>query len=85
MSGACAQGQRHRVTALIESGRLLAEADNLRSLIARVGFAVADGRLDLSADQLADWRRWADQEADRLDPVLSGQVRTHLLPPDDVA
>ena len=73
-----------RVVALIESGRLLAEADNLRSLIARVGTAVADGRLVLSADQLADWRRWADREADRLDQVLSGQVRAHLFPPDDV-
>ncbi|MGG4982809.1 hypothetical protein ACLPAL_24970, partial [Escherichia coli] len=73
-----------RAAALLESGRLLAEAENLRSLIARVGAAVADGRLDLSADQLTDWRRWADREADKLDPVLSGQVRAHLLPPDDV-
>jgi hypothetical protein len=73
-----------RVTALIESGRLLAEADNLRSLIARVGAAVAEGRLDLSPQQLAEWRAWADAQADRLDPVLSGQVATHLLPPAEV-
>lgn len=73
-----------RAAALLKSGRLLAEAENLRSLIARVGAAVADGRLDLSADQLTDGRQWADREADRLDPVLSGQVRAHLLPPDDV-
>lgn len=70
-----------RVVALIESGRLLAEAENLRSLIARVSAAVMEGRLDLSADQLAEWRRWADREADKLDPVMSGQVRAHLLPP----
>lgn len=73
-----------RAAALLESGRLLAEAENLRSLIARVSAAVADGRLNLSAEQLAEWRRWAEREADRLDPVLSGQVRTHLLLPDDV-
>lgn len=73
-----------RAAALIESGRLLAEAENLRGLIARVGAAVADGRLDLSADQLSEWRRWADGEADKLDPVLSGQVQAHLLPPGDV-
>ena len=72
-----------RAAALLESGRLLIEAENLRSLIARVGAAVADGRLDLSADQLAEWRQWADREADKLDPLLSGQVRTHLLPPGD--
>ncbi|WP_174297453.1 hypothetical protein [Sphingomonas bacterium] len=70
-----------RVVALVESDRLLAEAENLRNLIARVGMAVMDGRLDLSTDQLAEWRTWADQEADKLDPVVSGQVRAHLLPP----
>lgn len=70
-----------RVLALIESGRLLAEAENLRSLIAGVGAAVTEGRLDLSTDQLIEWRRWANQEADKLDPVMSGQVRAHLLPP----
>lgn len=70
-----------RVIALAESGRLLAEAENLRNLIARVGAAVTEGRLHVSADQLAEWRRWADQEADKLDPVISGQVRMHLLPP----
>lgn len=64
-----------RAAALIESGRLLTEAENLRSLIARVGTAVTDGRLDLSAGQLAAWRQWADQEADKLDPVLSGRKR----------
>ena len=70
-----------RVAALIESGRLLAEAENLRSLIARVDAAVVEGRLDLSADQLTAWRQWADHEANILDPIMSGQVRGHLLPP----
>ncbi|WP_375244911.1 hypothetical protein [Sphingomonas parapaucimobilis] len=70
-----------RVVALVESGRLLAEAENLRSLVARVGEAVMDGRLDLSAEQLVEWRQWANQEADKLDPVLSGQVQAHLLLP----
>jgi hydroxymethylglutaryl-CoA reductase len=70
-----------RITALVESGRLLAEAENMRGLIARVASAVAAGQLDLTVEQLAEWRRWADEEADKLDPVLSGQVRKHLLPP----
>ncbi len=70
-----------RITALVESGRLLAEAENMRGLIARVASAVAAGQLDLTVEQLAEWRQWADEEADKLDPVLSGQVRKHLLPP----
>lgn len=61
-----------RVVALIESGRLLAETENLRSLIARVATAVVEGRLDLSLDQLVEWRQWAELEADKLDPVMSG-------------
>lgn len=69
-----------RIAALIESGRLLAEADHLRKLIAQVASAVENGRLDLSRDQLTEWYQWANQEADKLDPVISGQVRTHLLP-----
>ncbi len=77
-----AKANADRSAALIESGRLLAEAENLRSLTMRVARAVVDGRLDMSAAQLAEWRQWADQEADKLDPVISGQVRLHLLPPD---
>jgi uncharacterized protein YbjQ (UPF0145 family) len=69
-----------RIVALVESGRLLAEAENLRSLITRVSTAVMEGQLEMSADQVAEWREWADQEADKLDPVISGQVRMHLLP-----
>lgn len=76
-----AKANADRSAALIESGRLLAEAENLRSLTTRVAMAVADGRLDMSAAQLAEWRNWADQEADKLDPVISGQVEAHLFPP----
>ncbi|SFR97774.1 hypothetical protein [Sphingomonas jatrophae] len=72
-----------RVAALVESGRLLAEAENLRSLIAKVAKAVEAGALDLPPNALAEWRAWADGEADKTDPVTSGQVRAHLLPPTD--
>ena len=70
-----------RVATLVESGRLLAEAEHLRSLIAKVAVAVEVGHLSLSAAELAEWREWADQQADATDPVISGQVRAHLLPP----
>lgn len=62
----------------------LAKPENLRSLISRAGAAVADGCQDLSVDQLAGWRQWADHEVDKLDLIFSGQVRTHLPPRDDV-
>lgn len=77
-----AKANADRSAALIESGRLLAEAENLRALTARVATAVADGRLDMSATQLAEWRNWANREADKLDPVISGQIGAHLFPPD---
>jgi hypothetical protein len=47
-----AKATADRSAALIKSGRLLAEAENLRSLTARVAIAVADGRLDMSPAQL---------------------------------
>lgn len=75
------QANADRVAALIESDRLLAEAEYLRSLISNVASAIEAGQLDLTLEQFAEWRQWADQEADKLDPVISGQVRTHLLPP----
>ncbi len=70
-----------RVAALQESGRLVAEAANLRRLIAEVTSAVSAGGVDLPTDDLAAWQAWANEEADRIDPVKSGQVWKHLKPP----
>jgi hypothetical protein len=32
---------------------------------------------------LKSWEQWASAEADRLDPILSGQVMTHLAPSEE--
>ncbi|WP_235515017.1 hypothetical protein [Sphingomonas sp. Leaf25] len=70
-----------RLDALRESGRLIAEADDLRRLIAAVAVAVQAGSVDLPAEAFGVWRAWAEAEADRIDPVKSGQIWKHLKPP----
>ena len=36
---------------------------------------------EINPADLNAWVDWAFAEADRLDPVVSGQVQTHLKPP----
>lgn len=72
-----------RLAHLRTSGELLRSAEDLRALVARVRAAVLAGSVDVGEDRLAEWERWASAEADRLDPLLSGQVKTHLAPDDD--
>lgn len=70
-----------RIADLEASGDLLRKAGEIRALIDQVGEAVERGGIDVTAGQLARWRAWANGQADRLDPVLSGQVLTHLYVP----
>ena len=72
---------RQRILDLQKSGELLRQAADIRSLVAEVGRAMTAG--DKSIDPLAvsAWQQWALQEADKLDPVLSGQFLSHLHPP----
>ena len=72
-----------RLKHLRNSGELLRQAEDLRVLIARVRGAVVAGSVGVDQVRLEDWERWASAEADRLDPILSGQVMTHLAPADD--
>lgn len=72
---------RERLKQLRTSGDLLRQAEDLRALLARVRGAVKDGALAVDPADLGAWEAWASAEADRLDPVLSGQVMAHLLPP----
>ncbi len=70
-----------RVTDLRTSGELLRAARDLRTLVGEVREAMVD-RADVDAATLEAWASWALQEADALDPILSGQVLKHLRPPD---
>jgi hypothetical protein len=67
-----------RLRHLRESGDRLRQAEDLRALIVRVRGAVLAGSTDIDRSRLEEWERWASAEADRLDPVLSGQIMTHL-------
>jgi hypothetical protein len=72
-----------RLKHLRSSGDLLRQAEDLRALIARVRAAAVAGSVEVGQDRLSEWERWASAAADRLDPILSGQIMTHLAPPQD--
>lgn len=70
-----------RIANLRRSGELLRLAADVRALIGEVRIAV-EARADIDAATLAEWEAWAAAEADRIDPILSGQFLDHLRPPD---
>ena len=71
--------EKKRLADLESSGELLRKAEQLRALVARIEAAVLDGsRAEVSAEQLDRWKTWALARAGELDPVLSGQVLSHL-------
>lgn len=79
---ALARRNAERLKHLRTSGELLRQAEDLRALIARVRDAVAAGSGGVDQDRLEEWERWASAEADRLDPIVSGQIMSHLAPPE---
>ena len=74
-----------RLKHLRKSGELLRQAEDLRALIARVRGEVVAGSVVVDQDHLEEWERWASAEADRLDPIHSRQIETHLAPQEDDA
>lgn len=72
---------KERLEALRRSAEMLRQAEDLRALIASVSAAIEKGHRSLDPAAFAEWRQWATAEADRLDPVISGQVDEHLLRP----
>jgi hypothetical protein len=77
------QRNRERLERLRTSGELLRRAVDLRSLIGRVRDAVCAGSVDVDEATLHAWEEWASAEADRLDPILSGQIMSHLSQRDE--
>lgn len=55
----------------------------MRALIAQVRGAMLAGSLGVNQERMEDWERWASAEADRLDPILSGQIMAHLALADE--
>lgn len=76
---ALAKRNKERLESLHRSAGMLRQAEDLRALIASVSSAIETGHRNLDAIAFAEWKRWAAAEADRLDPVISGQVDEHLL------
>lgn len=77
---ALAKRNQERLAALHRSAELLRSANDLRTLIAAVRAAIVNGRRELDPAVLSEWEAWAAAEADRIDPVVSGQVNEHLVP-----
>ncbi|RUY87287.1 MULTISPECIES: hypothetical protein [unclassified Mesorhizobium] len=75
------QLNQKRLQNLRTSGELLRQAEDIRALVERVRRAIDDGSADIDASALDAWQRWALTEADRIDPVRSGQILTHLNEP----
>lgn len=75
------QLNQKRLQNLRTSGELLRQAEDIRALVERVRRAIDDGSADIDASALEAWQRWALAEADRIDPVRSGQILTHLNEP----
>jgi hypothetical protein len=59
-------------------------SQDIRSLFVQVSRAMA-GHVDVDQAILLACQPWALEEADRLDPVLSGQISSHLRPPNQEA
>ncbi|RWP54367.1 hypothetical protein [Mesorhizobium sp.] len=76
-----AQLNQKRLQNLRNSGELLRQAEDIRALVERVRRAIDEGSADIDASALEAWQRWALAEADRIDPVRSGQILTHLNEP----
>jgi len=77
-----AELEAQRLEDLKTSGTLLARAEEIRALIASVKSAVSAGKTSMVPADLAKWERWASAYADRIDPVLSGQVLSHINVPE---
>lgn len=58
---------------------MLRSSQDIRALVALVGGSLA-GRADIHVATIEAWKCWASEEADKLDPVLSGQVLFYLRP-----
>jgi hypothetical protein len=72
---------RERLQGLHRSGELLRQAEDLRALVARFRQATVDGSAEIDPASIDAWEQWALAEADKLDPVKSGQIMDHLRAP----
>ncbi len=72
---------QQRLQNLITSGELLRQAQDIRILVERVRAAIVSGGSDIEPSELQAWEEWALEQADRIDPIKSGQFLSHLREP----
>lgn len=70
-----------RVNDLKTSAELLRQAMDIRHLVSEFARAKALGAHDIDPLQFTSWERWALHEADKLDPIHSGQFKSHFNEP----
>ncbi|EJK83515.1 hypothetical protein [Rhizobium sp. AP16] len=73
---------QERLKNLIRSGDLLRQAQDIRILVERVRDAIVSGTSDIEPAELRPWEEWALEQADRIDPIKSGQFLSHLREPE---
>ena len=71
---------RKRLESLHRSGELLRQAEDIRALVARVREAIIEGSPEADVATIEAWEKWALEEADKIDPIQSGQFLAHLRP-----
>ncbi|NML76945.1 hypothetical protein HHL25_22645 [Rhizobium sp. S-51] len=72
---------QQRLDNLKISGDLLRRAQDIRALVESVRMAITEGSAEIGEARLAAWEQWALGEADKIDPVRSGQFLCHLDDP----
>jgi hypothetical protein len=72
---------QQRLDNLKISGDLLRRAQDIRALVESVRMAITEGSAEIGEARLAAWEQWALGEADKIDPVRSGQFLCHLDEP----
>lgn len=67
------QLEQARIDRLLGEAADFRRANDIRAYVHSVQQALRNGSPEHSADELAEWSRWALAQADRIDPVLSGR------------
>ncbi|PYE98887.1 hypothetical protein C8J35_103488 [Rhizobium sp. PP-F2F-G38] len=71
-----------RIDNLKTSGELLRQAREIRALVESVRQAILEGADGIDLAGLSAWEEWALEQANNLDPILSGQYLSHFHEPE---
>lgn len=75
--------ERKRLSDLRASGEMLRQAEEIRNIVAEIESSLLLGDSPgLTPERVARWKIWALAQANVIDPVLSGQVLSHLYVPE---